>query len=46
MSKMEEIRQIQNLLDERTRVEKQAEKLICQCKFEEAIELLETLKSL
>lgn len=46
MSKIEEIRKIQEELDERTKVEKEAEKLICQCKFQEAIELLDTLKSL
>lgn len=39
----EEIKVMQKELDRRTEVEKEAEKLITECKFEEAIKLLKTL---
>lgn len=41
--KIEEIKKIQEEIDHRTQVEKEAEALICQCRFEEAIALLDTL---
>lgn len=41
--KIEEIKKMQEELDHRTQVEQEAEALICQCRFEEAIALLDTL---
>lgn len=41
--KIKEIKVMQKELDRRTEVEKEAEKLIAQCRFEEAITLLNTL---
>lgn len=41
--KIAEIKQLQAELDHRTKIEQEAEKLICQCRFEEAIALLATL---
>ena len=41
--KIEGIKKMQEELDRRTQVEKEAEALICQCRFEEAIALLDTL---
>jgi len=43
MEKEKEIRAIQEWLDYRTRVEHEAEILISQCRFEEAMERLATL---
>ena len=43
--KIEEIKATQVELDHRTSVEKEAEKLIGQCRFEEAEELLDALDS-
>lgn len=43
-AKTKEIRQIQKTLDERTKAEKEAEKLISECRFEEAMELLAALE--
>lgn len=40
---MEEVKRIQVELLHRTEVEKQAEELICQCRFMEAMELLRTI---
>lgn len=40
---MEEVKLIQAELDYRTEIEKKAEELICQCRFEEALELLKTI---
>lgn len=41
--KIAEIKRLQAELDRRTEVEQEAEKLICQCRFKEAMELLATL---
>lgn len=38
-----EIKKLQAELDYRTKVEEEVEKLICQCRFEEAMNLLATL---
>lgn len=43
MNKADEIREIQYLLDQRTEIERHAEKLISECKFGEAMELLENM---
>ena len=41
--KIEEIRRMQEELDHRTQVEEEAVRLISECRFEEAIALLDTL---
>ncbi len=41
--KIEEIRNMQEELDHRTQVEEEAVRLISECKFEEAIALLDTI---
>ena len=38
--KIEEIKKLQAEIDHRTRVEQEAEALICQCRFQEATDLL------
>lgn len=40
---IKEIKELQDLLDHRTRIENEAIKLIEECKFNEAIELLATI---
>ena len=40
---LEEIKQMQEELNKRTQIEKEVETLICQCKFQEANKLLNTL---
>lgn len=40
---VQEIKELQNLLDYRTKVENEAIKLISNCEFEKAIELLATI---
>ena len=40
---LEEIKQMQKELNKRTQIEKEVETLICQCKFQEANKLLNTL---
>lgn len=42
-AKIVEIAKLQEEIDHRTKVEQEAEKLICQCRFEEAIKILATL---
>ena len=42
-TKIIEIQKLQSEIDRRTRVEQEAEALICQCRFSEAVELLATL---
>lgn len=39
----EEIRQLQEYLDNRTKIENQVYQLIAECRFMEALELLDTL---
>lgn len=41
--KIIEIQKLQSEIDHRTRIEQEAEALICQCRFSEAVELLATL---
>ncbi len=41
--KIIEIQKLQSEIDRRTRVEREAEALICQCRFSEAVKLLATL---
>lgn len=41
--KIIEIQKLQSEVDRRTRVEREAETLICQCRFSEAVELLAIL---
>lgn len=41
--KIAEIKAEQSKLEHRTKIEQEAEKLICQCRFKETIELLATL---
>lgn len=41
--KIEEIRKMQEELDHRTQVEEEAVRLISECRFEEAIALLDTI---
>lgn len=40
---MEELKEMMNDLDKRTEVERMAEQLISECRFEEAIELLKKI---
>lgn len=42
-AKIAEIKKLQEEIDRRTKVEQEAEKLISQCRFEKAMELLATL---
>lgn len=42
----DDIRQMQAYLDERTKVEQQVYKLIAECKFMGALDLLDTLDSM
>lgn len=42
--KIEEIKKLQAEIDHRIRVEQEAEALICQCRFQEAIDLLATIE--
>lgn len=42
-TKIIEIQKLQSEIDRRTRVEQEAEALICQCRFSEVVELLATL---
>ncbi len=42
-AKIAEIKKLQTEIDRRTKVEQEAEKRICQCRFEEAMKLLATL---
>ena len=42
-ARIAEIKKLQTEIDHRTKVEQEAEKLICQCRFEEAMKLLATL---
>lgn len=39
-ARIAEIKKLQTEIDHRTKVEQEAEKLICQCRFEEAMKLL------
>ena len=41
--KIIESQKLQSEIDHRTRIEQEAEALICQCRFSEAVELLATL---
>lgn len=43
MEKVEEIKKLQAELDYRTEVENQAVKLIAECRFEEAVNLLKAI---
>ena len=40
---MKEIKEMQEFIDKRSQVEKKAEKLISECRFEEAMTLMETI---
>lgn len=40
---MEELKEMMNDLDKRTEVERMAEQLISECRFEEVIEILKTI---
>lgn len=42
-ARIAEIKKLQTEIDHRTKVEQEAEKLICQCRFEKAMKLLATL---
>lgn len=42
-AKIAEIKKLQEEIDHRTKVEQEAEKLISQCRFQKAMELLATL---
>ena len=42
----DDIKQMQDFLDERTKVEQQVYKLIAECKFMEALDLLDTLDNM
>lgn len=43
MKEIAEIKKLQSEIDRRTKKEQEAETLICQCRFSEAVELLATL---
>ena len=43
MKEITEIKKLQSEIDRRTEIEQEAEALICQCRFSEAVELLAIL---
>lgn len=43
MKEIAEIKKLQSEIDRRTKIEQEAEALICQCRFSEAVRLLATL---
>lgn len=43
MKEIAEIKKLQSEIDRRTKIEQEAEALICQCRFSEAVKLLATL---